>query len=376
MSSLTQQREALMKRALAISAGLHGRSMTPAERREAKSLIDQIRAVDQDIEQARLGNDELLYQSFKNLTIPGPEGSTRPEGGIKTYRGSVASIAAKLTQHVQTKGLIDAIEVTVPTQESTPVSMGMPASSVWDVIPMIKKSREFSYLRQITRTNNAAPVAIGEKKPTSIYTLDRVNGRLKVIAHLSEPVDKYVLTDNASLSQFLQAEMAYGIYLALENQLFNGDGLGENFTGLNATSGIQTQAFATSRILTARKAITKTETISGDVAGAFVFSPTDWEAIETTTSTTGEYVLGDGVPVDRAARRLWGKPVSTSLAVPDGNAWYISEGSVELASDLSLDMAWGLSGDDFDRNQVRARLETRADLMVKRPMGVVKLALA
>lgn len=47
-------------------------------------------------------------------------------------------------------------------------------------------AENFSYLRQTVRTNNAAPVATGALKPTSISTLARVESRLRVIAHLSD----------------------------------------------------------------------------------------------------------------------------------------------------------------------------------------------
>ena len=50
-------------------------------------------------------------------------------------------------------------------------------------------------------------------------------------------------------------------------------------TDVNATSGIQVQAYATSVLTTLRKGLTKLET-AGYAAGAIVLHPTDWEGVE------------------------------------------------------------------------------------------------
>ena len=68
------------------------------------------------------------------------------------------------------------------------------------------------------RTNNAAPVADGALKPTSIYSLAEVEDRVRVIAHLSEPVPERSFADHANLQDFLQTEMEAGLYLALETR--------------------------------------------------------------------------------------------------------------------------------------------------------------
>ena len=53
-----------------------------------------------------------------------------------------------------------------------PVALGQPALSLLDVIPVTAHATtEFAYLRQTVRTNNAAVVAEGAVKPTSVYTV-------------------------------------------------------------------------------------------------------------------------------------------------------------------------------------------------------------
>ena len=68
-----------------------------------------------------------------------------------------------------------------------PVALGQPALSLLDVIPVLPHAQtEFAYMRQTVRTNNAAVVAEGAVKPTSVYTVNKVPNSLVVIAHLSE----------------------------------------------------------------------------------------------------------------------------------------------------------------------------------------------
>ena len=71
-------------------------------------------------------------------------------------------------------------------------------------------------MRQTVRTNNAAVVAAGALKPTSVYTVTRIENALVVIAHLSEGIPRHWLIDNASLEAFLANELEYGLRTAVE----------------------------------------------------------------------------------------------------------------------------------------------------------------
>ena len=112
----------------------------------------------------------------------------------------------------------------------------------------------------------------------------------------------------------------------------------------------------------------------------FVLNPVDWAIIETSQLTAGQYVLnaeGSGnLPVDAALRRLWGVPVTVTMAAPVGVGYLISADCVQIATDGVIGQEWSASiADDFARNSVRLRIESRFDLMVSRPLGVVKLDL-
>ena len=104
---------------------------------------------------------------------------------------------------------------------------------------------EFEYLRQTVRTNNAAVVADNATKPTSVYTFEEASGRARVIAHLSEPFPIRYLSDHDEVTNILGSQMAEDMYRILVSEILAGSGSGEHFTGLDSTSGVQTQAFST-----------------------------------------------------------------------------------------------------------------------------------
>lgn len=101
-------------------------------------------------------------------------------------------------------------------------------------------------------------------------------------------------------------------------------------SGLFTTTGVQQQPFvadaavAGSWLRTARAAITRLEA-EGHVPAAFLVSPGDWEAAETSRVSTGHLDLGN-LPVDSATRRLWGVPAVVCQSLDDGQAVLLGAG--------------------------------------------------
>ena len=146
-------------------------------------------------------------------------------------------------------------------------------------------------------------VADNALKPTSTYSVTRIEQSLQVIAHLSDPIPRFWLQDNTSLEGFVINELNYGLRLAIEAKLL---------ADINATSGIQTQVYGTSIPVTVRKALTKLEA-SGYTPGAIVLTPADFETVELALSTTNA-VEHMGLPFDPAQRRLYGVQVVVSTS--------------------------------------------------------------
>lgn len=260
----------------------------------------------------------------------------------------------------------------VNLQSQTPVELGRVAPSFLSLLPVIQNpSPTFQYIVQTTRTNNAAPVAVGATKPTTVLGLERKDGKLHVVAHLSEAIDKYLLEDNDALAQFVQDELLYNLYQALERQALNGDGTGENLHGILNTSGVQSQAFETDIITTARKAKTKLEA-EGQTPAVFVLSAGDWETAELSRTIGGWLDLGLQ-PVQSATQMLWSVPVAVSQELDDGQGVLLAERAVGLNTDTKgVEIKWSENfGDDFSKNQLRARCEGRFEVATYRPRGVV-----
>ncbi|ART69933.1 phage major capsid protein [Mycobacterium dioxanotrophicus] len=252
--------------------------------------------------------------------------------------------------------------------QPNPIALGKPATSLLDILPTrTHGSPQYAFLRQTSRTNNAAVVADGATKPTSSYGITRVEQSLTVVAHLSEAIPQYWLNDNSQLTSFVQTELQYGLSRAVEAKVL---------ADIDATSGIATQAWATSIPVTLRKALTQLE-VAGYVAHAIVLHPSDFETIELALSTTNA-VEHLGLPYDPAQRRLYGVPIATTVAATAGVGHVLGADAVAVDSDsLGVQIRWSENSNatDFAQNLVRARLEGRWGTSVYQPGAVVKATL-
>lgn len=233
----------------------------------------------------------------------------------------------------------------------------------------------FTYLRQTVRDSKAAPVADGTLKPTSIYTMEEIEDRFRVIAHLSEPFPQRYFHDDKSLGEFLANEMGYGLQRAIEQQALSGDGTGENMTGILSTSRHLSQAWSADLLTTLRKAMTALQ-VTGVDPTALVLHPTDAERLDLLREgvDSGKYLLGD--PAAEAVRTLWTIPRVTSLAVAAGTAvlgdWAAAKLVTRQEAVLNVDTGGAL----FDKNQVKFRVETRAGVAIKQPGAFVEIDIA
>lgn len=374
------------------------RDLTAAEKSDIHGWFDAIEAIDRrDAEQ----QTEILknIQGSPSGPPPGPPGSPEfkawesGQSMFALYPGKagylnlgapqvVAGLARKIAPQFGIKAVVDPNEVPdryspIVMADDPIVMPGRPGTGILDVLPAVPwESPVFRYMRQIERTNRAAPVAPGELKPTSVYKLEPVDARLRVIAHLAEPIDEYLLHDMSGLGRFVQTELVQGIRDALDQQVLYGDGTGENLTGIFHTSGVLQQEYLGSALLSLRRAITKIAALNL-TADWFVLNPTDWEAIETDTLTAGQYVLNaeggrSGLPVDAAAYKLWGIRIVLSTRLQPGRAVLLAHNCAQINFDkYGLNSTTNRIDDDFSRNQIRARVEGRYELAVLRPSGIV-----
>lgn len=283
------------------------------------------------------------------------------------------SIAEQIRRKRGTKAFIESGAITsiVPLLPQGPIEFGKVPTSVLDVLKATAHDGPtWRYMRQTVRTNNAAIVAPGGTKPTSVVTIDDVDGALAVFAHTSEMVDKYLLADNDTLASFLAAQLLYMLQTKIEDEVLNGAGTTGHLTGILHTSGLQTQTFTVDQITTLRMAALKLEN-AGYTPDVFIVNSTDWATIETTRAALGTFDLGG--PIDRAAQKAWGTQVVTSTRIAAGTALALDLDALGLDTDTrGIEVEWdAITG--FGTNQVRARVEGRFGVSVFAPSGIVNI---
>jgi hypothetical protein len=176
-------------------------------------------------------------------------------------------------------------------------------------------------------------------------------------------VPRYWFIDNGALQGFLANELDYGLRVAVEAKVL---------ADINATSSLQTQAFATSPLVTLRKSLTKLEA-SGYYPGYFVLTAADWEGIELALSSTNA-VEHLALPYDASGRRLFGVPAVVAVAQAAGVSHTVAKDAVALDTDTTgTGVQWSETAtvDSFAPNQNIARCEGRFGICVYAPLGVV-----
>jgi len=375
--SIHAKRAAALKSAQAIieAAKSGDRDLTDQEYTQVQDLHTEIKACDEQIQ--RVNGQKSFIDAIADAA--GPQGVEAGDGrqyldlGSKAHATSVAT-AMKGTRPDGAKALVTTGSVVVgtPIVETTPVMMGRPLRTFLQAIPTVVRPAAYSWLAQSVRTENAAVVSSGALKPTSVLSLVKKDGKLSVIATLSEPIDKFVLEDGEALDTWIGAELSQSVLTALEAQVLNGNGTGDNLTGLANTSGVQVFTSATGntdKLVELRKALTKLET-AGEVAAQFILNPNDWEGITTKRNVSGEFDTGNAI--DAEARRAWGVPVALSNSLAANSYYLLGDGAAVIGRDRGIVTDWGTPGDMFQRNQVQARTEGRFNLEVRRPSAVLK----
>lgn len=222
---------------------------------------------------------------------------------------------------------------------------------------------------EATSSASDAATAAGGYKPEGSWAFEVKTAVVKTIAEWV-PVTKRALADVAQLEGLINQELQLDVLEAEENQILNGDGSGENFTGIMETSGIQEQEFSSDLFETVRKAITKCRTVGRVNPSALVLNPADAELVDLAKDGENRYYYGG--PSAIGQRTLWGVPVVESESQPEGTG---------LLGDFAKAVLWDREqttvtmtdshSDFFIRNLVAVLAEERLAFGVTRPTAFV-----
>jgi hypothetical protein len=361
----------------------------------AKSFADSVNVADAGEVKARvksLGLTVVESPEFKSMLAGFPEGripqksrvQTSPIGVKALFTGASATSAGAFVVHDRT----DIVEF-----------LGRKPLTIRDLVANRRTASDaVEFVRETSHTNAAAVVAEatsaaartaaantstgavtftnaagGGYKPEGSWAFEVVTTNVKTIAEWV-PVTKRALADVAQLEGLINDQLSADVAEAEEGQILNGDGSGENFTGINATSGIQTQAWATDLFTTVRKGVTKLRTVGRVNPTALVLNPADAEAIDLLKDGENRYYYGG--PSQIGQRTLWGVPVVESETQASGTG---------LMGDFSKAVLWDREqttvtmtdshADFFVRNLVAILAEERLAFGVTRPTAFVSLDL-
>jgi HK97 family phage major capsid protein len=260
----------------------------------------------------------------------------------------------------------------------------MRTNRVRDLFPSRTTSAAvIEYFRMTGFTNNAA--AVSERtgstftaKPQSSFTFVGEQAPVRTLAHW-EAAHRNVLADEPQLRSIIDNELLYGLRLQEDAQILTGDGVGENLTGILATSGIQTYSWSAgvlgdNKADAIRRAATLSFLAYYEPTGV-VLHPNDWEDIELSKDDNGQYLVAVSVAMG-GEPKLWRIPVVDTPAMTEGQALVGAFGTGAQLYDreqASIRIS-EQHADFFVRNAIVVLAEQRLALAVKRPEAFVKVS--
>lgn len=224
------------------------------------------------------------------------------------------------------------------------------------------------YVTQSAVTNAAAETAEDTAASEATYAFATNTTNVKEITHFV-PVTLRMLADAGQMRGIIENELAIDVFDRLDAEVAAGNGSGQNFTGITATSGIGTFALgAYTRLDAIHRAITTIRTAAGvrlesDYIG---MHPNDWQKVRLEKDANGNYLMG---PAGMAGdKQVWGVPVIASSVFTEGT---IVAGNFNRGATLwlreGLSVNAGLDGNDFTKRRISLLAAMRAAFVAHRP---------
>lgn len=242
-----------------------------------------------------------------------------------------------------------------------------------DVVSFVRQTRAIAEAAPVPESNvtdfSGATGEVSGEKPEATLEFERESEVVRTIAAWI-PATKAALSDAAQLRGIIDDELTDDLAEELEDQMLNGTGIGNNFTGLLNTAGILIQLWNTDIWTTTRQAKTTLRTTGRATPTAWLFNPTDWETVELTRDVDGRFFYAG--PLAQGPQTLWGVPVGESELVPAGSAilgdWRKAVLWDRMRATLSISDS---HADFFIRNMVAILAELRAAFALIRPSAFI-----
>ena len=239
------------------------------------------------------------------------------------------------------------------------------------LMPGRMDGNSLEYIQETGFNNNAAPVAETGAKPQSDIKLTEKTTGPKVIAH-SMKVSRQALSDVSMLRSMIDQRLLYGLAFKEEHQLLNGDGTGQNLSGLipNATAYAPAFAPAAETVIDKMRLAMLQAALAEYPATGHVMNPIDWARVELTKDGNENYIIGD--PQGSTQPMLWRLPVVETQAISVDK---FLTGAFQLGAQIfdrwDASVETGYENDDFTKNLVTILAEERLALAVYRPEAFI-----
>ncbi|MGR3512741.1 MAG: phage major capsid protein [Paracoccaceae bacterium] len=282
-----------------------------------------------------------------------------------TSKGAVELNVKTVTTDGASAGVLD-----VPQRDSM-VTLPRRRMTIRQLMQVVSiSSGTVEYPVQETRPQGAAPVAEGALKPESDMTFSLQSTGAKVIAHWVK-ASRQILDDVPQLRDTIDSELTYGLALAEESQILNGDGTGQNLSGLipNATAFADPMSLLTPTMIDTVGAAILQNALAEYPATGVVVHPADWMRMRLLKDGDGKYILGD--PQSNVTPNLFGLPVVPTQAMEVDKFLvgdFMSAGTLYDRWTPRVETAY--VEDDFVRNLVTILAEERLAMAVKKPLAL------
>jgi len=228
------------------------------------------------------------------------------------------------------------------------------------------------YAQVVSETDNAAIVPEGELKPLSELTTEKADAKAHVYADGFD-ITNQTLADDGALATFMQSRIVQHVQNKVEDVVINGDS-SANVEGILTTTGVQSQEFDESVLVTLARALEKVQAVQVDPQ-AIVMNPADVWNLKLLTDTTGRHYAGG--PFTDGPLRPWGVSLVSSNRVAAGSALVGNFTSFQLLQREPLSVvAFNQHKDYAQRNMSYVRAELRALQLFYAPREVVVASIA
>jgi hypothetical protein len=231
------------------------------------------------------------------------------------------------------------------------------------------------YVAEIAAGDLAAEIVEpGEIKPLlAVQYEDRTNATASVAA--ATKINRNSADDADGFQQLVETSLRRALRLRLEREVFAGDGEKSDrpgipgITGLTNITGVASiPAGAGGTLEQILDGVVAVEA-SGGSANLAVLALSDWRAMAGLKDTTGQYLFSPA----GILQTVWGLTVSRTTAF-EGGGFVADSSAMQLLVRLAAEIRVSDSDqDDFLRNRLTVRAETRAAFIVRQPSLIALL---